>query len=57
MDYLNRIEEMERIFCDMRDDADVYIDDVGAFSNSWEHHVQLLDKILARLKENGFTVS
>ena len=50
-------EEMERIFCDMRDDADVYIDDVGAFSNSWEHHVQLLDKILARLKENGFTVN
>jgi hypothetical protein len=24
------------------EDADIYIDDVGAFSNSWYHHVSLI---------------
>ncbi len=27
-------------------DADVYIDDVGAFSSDWNHHVNLLATIL-----------
>ena len=38
-------------------DADVYIDDVGAFPSDWESHVQLLDEILCRLRENGFTIN
>jgi len=38
-------------------DAEVYIDDIGAFSNSWEHHVALLHIILGKLQENGFTVN
>ena len=33
--------------------AEVYIDDIGAFSNSWEEHMALLSKILTLLKDNG----
>ena len=36
-------------------DADVYIDDVGAFSKDWYHCVQLLFNIVHHLGENGFT--
>lgn len=39
------------------DDADVYIDDVGAFSTSWEAHIQLLSDILSKLEDNGFTIN
>jgi hypothetical protein len=39
------------------EDADVYIDDVGAFSVDWDHHVNLIDTILRRLLENGFTIN
>ena len=31
-------EVMENIFCDVND-AKVYIDDIGAFSDTWEHHM------------------
>ena len=49
-------EVMENIFRDM-EDTDVYIDDIGAFSNDWKHHVALLDDVLGRLVNNGFTVN
>jgi hypothetical protein len=39
------------------EDADVYIDDVGAFSDDWDHHVNLIGTILWRLGENGFTIN
>jgi hypothetical protein len=39
------------------EDADVYIDDVGAFSDDWDHHVHLIATILRRLCENGFTIN
>ena len=38
-------------------DSDVSLDDVGAFSNTWEHHMNLLDETLDRLAANGFTVN
>jgi hypothetical protein len=36
-------EVMENIFCDV-EDVEVYIDDIGAFSNSWEEQMALLCK-------------
>ena len=39
------------------EDIDVYIDDVGCFSNSWTEHLKLLDEVLYRLKANGFTIN
>ena len=47
---------MENILRDI-EDQDVYIDDVGAFSMDWKSHMDLLDTILRRLRENGFTIN
>ena len=38
------------------DNTGVYLDKIGAFSFTWEHHILLLDKILQWLEANGFTV-
>ena len=47
---------MENVLSGIKD-ADIYIDDVGAFSNDWDHHVNLIATILQRLHENGFTIN
>jgi hypothetical protein len=47
---------MESIFC-IVDDAEVYIDDIGAFSPNLGHHVKILCTILTKLQENGFAVN
>jgi hypothetical protein len=47
---------MENILSEIKD-ANVYIDVVGAFSNDWDHHVNLLATILWQLRENGFTIN
>ena len=39
------------------DAADDYIDDVGAFSSSWQEHLALLDTILHCLCDNCFSVN
>jgi aryl carrier-like protein len=49
-------EVMETIFRDI-EDSEEYLDDIGAFSKSWLEHMSLLDKILTRLEDNGFTVN
>jgi hypothetical protein len=48
-------EVMENILWEV-EDAEVYIDDKGAFSNSWKEHMALLCRILTLLQDNGFTV-
>ncbi len=46
---------MENVLSDIKD-ADVYIDDVGAFSNNWNHHLNLLATFLHCLCKNGFII-
>jgi hypothetical protein len=41
---------MENILSDI-EDANIYIDDVGAFSDDWDHHAKLIATILWRLRE------
>jgi hypothetical protein len=40
---------MENVLSDIND-AGIYIDDVGAFPNDWDHHVKLLATILRQLR-------
>jgi hypothetical protein len=47
---------MENVLSDI-EDANVYIDDIGAFSNDWDHHVYFLATILRQLHENGITIN
>ncbi len=49
-------EVMENILRDV-EDAEVYIDDIGAVSQSWDSHMALLYIILTKLQDNGFTVN
>jgi hypothetical protein len=42
---------MENVLSDIKN-ANVYISDVGAFSDDWDHHVNLIATILRRLLEN-----
>jgi hemolysin-activating ACP:hemolysin acyltransferase len=49
-------EIMESILSDLPQ-CDIYINDVGIFSNSCDDHLQHLDQVLQRLRENGFTVN
>ena len=41
-------ETLENIFCNVKD-AEVYINDIGVFSNIWEEHLALLRVILTKL--------
>jgi hypothetical protein len=43
------------MFCDI-EDAEMYINNIGAFSTNCEHHIKLIRMIVKKLKENGFTV-
>jgi hypothetical protein len=47
---------MENLLSNIKD-ANIYVDDVGAFSDNWDHQVNLLATILRRLCENGLTIN
>ena len=38
-------------------DVDVYIDDIGIFSNDWESHIKTIQAVLDRLQSNGMKVN
>jgi hypothetical protein len=49
-------EVMENIFQDV-EDTEVYIDNIGAFTQSWDDHIALLGTIITKLQENRFTIN
>jgi hypothetical protein len=49
-------EVMENILRDV-EDTEVYIDDIGTFSQSWDSHMALMRTILTKPQDNGFTVN
>jgi len=38
-------------------DCEVYIDDIGVFGETWDSHVEELDKVLDTLQRKGFTIN
>lgn len=51
-------EIMEEIFNDMLDDGvEVFIDDIGIFSDNYPTHIETVTEVLRRLQENGFVVN
>ena len=47
----------EKVLKDVCDDIEVCIDDIGTFSKDWTSHMEVLDKVCARLQEKGFSVN
>ena len=49
-------EVMDRVLRDI-DDIEKYLDDVGCFSDDWQSHITLLEIVLQKLEDNGFTIN
>ena len=49
-------EVMESLFRDL-DKVDVYIDNVGIFSDTWQEHLGSLGNVLAILEKHNFSVN
>ena len=45
---------MEEVFRNIPE-VDVYINDIGIFTNSWERHIEVVDKVMRKLEERSFT--
>ena len=50
-------EVMERTLKNIADDLEIYIDDIGIFSKSWDDHLIVLDKVCKRLENKEFSVN
>ncbi|GKY96404.1 hypothetical protein MPSEU_000599900 [Mayamaea pseudoterrestris] len=49
-------EVMEKVLQGLRD-VEKYLDDVGCFSDTWKEHLTLLEAVLKRLEDSGFTIN
>ena len=49
-------EIMEQVLSNL-EDTEVYLDDIAVFSSQFDSHISLLEKILQRLQDNGFSVN
>jgi hypothetical protein len=49
-------EVMENILRDISE-AEVYIDDIGFFTKTWEEHMKVLRIVQQKLQDNGFTIN
>ena len=49
-------ETMEHVLQGIMD-ADIYINDIGCFGKSWKQHLQVLEQVMTRLQDNGFSVN
>ena len=47
---------MEQVLSNL-EDTEVYLDDIAAFSNDFDSHISLLEKILQCLQDNGFSIN
>ncbi len=52
-DFVQQI--MEQFMCRLNN-IEVYLENIGVFSNKWEKHQVLLNKALSCLEANSFTV-
>lgn len=48
--------DSDEIFEDM-EEVEVYLDDIGIFSNNYEMHMAYVHAVLQHLQENGFMVN
>jgi hypothetical protein len=48
---------LKEIFDDVRREIECFIDDIGIFDKDWEKHLFMIDLVLSRLEEHGFTVN
>jgi transposase InsO family protein len=49
-------EIMESVLADIPE-IEVFIDDVGIFTKTWEDHLRVLDVVLSRLQNNNFIIN
>ncbi|KAG7350440.1 reverse transcriptase RNA-dependent DNA polymerase [Nitzschia inconspicua] len=48
---------MENVLQGLNENIEMYIDDIGCFSNSWKSHIDLLSCVLTRLENAGCTIN
>jgi RNase H-like domain found in reverse transcriptase/Reverse transcriptase (RNA-dependent DNA polymerase) len=50
-------EIMECVLSSFMEEIECYINDIAAFSDDWESHKTLLNKLLTKLQNTGFTIN